>query len=313
MPPELSPALDEFISKHEALLTQLHAQSGAVRWEVSFEEFAGALHRSAAHHFGRAGPAAEEFETHLRGLHLDDIALACALRCGSEQAWKRFVDEYRPILYSSARAIVGAAGEAHARELADSLYAELFGLKSDDTGRTSLLGYFHGRSKLATWLRSILAQRHVDNLRASKRTEQLDDCDTGLTRPAPSAITSSPDPDRDRLLPRLRRAVSLALGNLAASDRLLLSLYYVEDLTLAQIARLRGIHEATASRHLARVAREVRDSVERALAEGLPPQNGKRAEPALSAAEIERCFTYALEDWGLDLQREITEPVGGGT
>ena len=63
MPPELSLALDEFISKHEVLLTRLHAQSGAVRWEVSFEEFAGALHSSASHHFGRAVPAAEEFET----------------------------------------------------------------------------------------------------------------------------------------------------------------------------------------------------------------------------------------------------------
>ena len=64
---------------------------------------------------------------------------------------------------------MGSAGEARARELADSLYAELYGLNGAGGARgRALLDYFHGRSKLATWLRTVLAQRHVDALRAAQ-------------------------------------------------------------------------------------------------------------------------------------------------
>ena len=42
------------------------------------------------------------------------------------------------------------------RELADSLYADLFGLDTRDGERRSLFRYYHGRAKLTTWLRSVL-------------------------------------------------------------------------------------------------------------------------------------------------------------
>src|SRR5579862_6078298 len=99
---------EEFLAEHSALLKSLHAQAGAARWNVSCEEFAAALHRSAAHH-----PEAATGETaanYLAALHLEDLALACALRNASEAAWEHFVSEYRPILSSAARAIVAQGG-----------------------------------------------------------------------------------------------------------------------------------------------------------------------------------------------------------
>ncbi len=43
--------------------------------------------------------------------------------------------------------------DSKAREMADSLYADLYGLReSSDGSRRSLFDYFHGRSKLSTWL-----------------------------------------------------------------------------------------------------------------------------------------------------------------
>src|SRR2546430_9339638 len=41
--------------------------------------------------------------------------------------------------------------------------------------RSSLFNHFHGRSKLSTWLRAVLAQRYVDVLREEKRLESLED------------------------------------------------------------------------------------------------------------------------------------------
>src|SRR5436190_16244756 len=78
--------------------------------------------------------------------------------------------QYRPVLYRAADALDPGGG---AREVADSLYAELYGLQVRGGERRSLLHYFHGRSSLATWLRAVLAQRYVDRIRAGRRFESL--------------------------------------------------------------------------------------------------------------------------------------------
>ena len=79
---------------------------------------------------------------------------------------------------------------------------------------------------------------------------------------------------------------------------LLLSLYYVQELTLAQVARLRGVHEATISRQIDGIRRELRQSVERVLAS---TGSGPGGRAGLSPAEIELCFSYAQDDWAFDL------------
>ncbi len=317
MPPGASTSgFAEFLIAHASLLESLHLRSNAARWTVSYEEFAAALYRSAAHRFGTSdNRQLKRTESYLRALHLEDLALACALRRGSETAWEQFIAEYRPILQAAARAIVGAGGEARARELADSLYAELYGL--DRWGRDqkkSLLDYFHGRSRLTTWLRSVLAQRHVDALRASQRLESLDDqrVTGGVRFERANTPIENVDPDRVRLLPRLVEAISEALAALPAADRLLLSLYYVQRLTLAQIARMRDVHEATASRRLQDIRLEVRQGVESVLARGSAAHDGRPATKGLSPAEIRRCLDYALEDWSFDLTSTLAENAAPG-
>jgi RNA polymerase sigma factor (sigma-70 family) len=189
------------------------------------------------------------------------------------------------------------------------LYAELYGLRGAGGARgRALLDYFHGRSKLATWLRTVLAQRHVDSLRSAKRTESLGEEESlggGKESLRPAARSrvdpreaEAADPDRTRLLPQLRHALAAALAALAPAERLLLSLYYVQELTLARVARLRGVHEATISRQLEGVRRELRQHVERALASA---GSGASGRAGLSRAEIELCFSYALDDWAFDL------------
>lgn len=319
--PELTTAgFAEFLAAHTSLLTRLHAEAGAARWQVSRDEFARALHGSAAHRFGASLPGAAPLAEFFGGLHLSDLALACALRRGSEPAWEEFVAGYRPVLYAAARAIVGPAGEARARELADSLYAELYGLNRAGGGhgagprgadRRPLLDYFHGRSKLSTWLRTVLAQRHVDALRAGQRTDSFDvEPPSPVRAPShPLATAAAGDPDRERLVPRLRQAVATTLAAVPAADRLLLSLYYVQEMTLAQIARVQGVHEATISRQLDRIRRELRSGVEQSLAGGRAAGNGGSVQPGLSPAEVELCFAYAIEDWSFDLGGALS----GGT
>jgi RNA polymerase sigma factor (sigma-70 family) len=232
-------------------------------------------------------------------MHAADLELARQCAAGDPAAWDRFVLEYRPVLYRAADALNPHGG---AREIADSLYAELYGIKDANGERLSLLRYFQGRSSLATWLRAVLAQRYVDRLRTERRLEPLRD-EQEESRPAAdrqvrALETTEPDPERPRYVALIRAALAGALGRLRDRDRLRLACYYVQDLTLAETGRVLTEHEATVSRQLARTRRAIRDDVEREL----------REEAGFTDAQIAECFASVAADPGpLDLM-----PLFGG-
>jgi RNA polymerase sigma factor (sigma-70 family) len=286
-----------------ALVDQLYRRANGSRWQVSIEDFARVLDASAAKAFaprlrlGQAdAPSARELERYLGSLRLEDLALACACAAGHEAAWDHFVREYRPVLYRAADAMDRSGG---ARELADSLYADLFGLQVNPATsgeRRSLFRYFHGRSSLATWLRAVLAQRLVDHTRAGVKTSPLPDEE----RAAPAQ--QAPDPDRGRYLALIHAAFLEALARLDPRDRLRLLYYYAQDLTLAQTGRLLREHEASVSRHLSAARKAIRRDVERRL-----------RDAGLDGDEIARCFEYVTEDVGtLDLDRLLGGASGAG-
>src|SRR5262245_36128980 len=153
-----------------ALAARLYRRAGADRWGVAPEAFTRALAASAASAGGERELGPRDVTRLLESLHLEDMALAVACAEGHEAAWEHFVREFRPVLYRSADAIDPGGG---ARELADSLYADLYGLDERNGQRRSLFAYYHGRSRLATWLRAVLAQRHVDRFRAQRRLDPL--------------------------------------------------------------------------------------------------------------------------------------------
>lgn len=277
----------------QAAVERLHRQAKASRWLLPLAPFADALEQSAQRMFAPHTPDARQLERYLSSLHLEDLALACACAEGNEAAWEHFVREYRPVLYRSADAIDPAGG---ARELADSLYAELFGLNACDGVRRSHFHYFHGRSTLATWLRAVLAQRHVDRIRGGRRLDPLP------ADEAPDAIRSRQEP----VNPRWTRHVDLighvltaAVAQLAPRDRLRLRCYYAEDLTLAQIGATLAEHEATVSRNLARTRRTLRAQVETVL----------RVEHGMGEAEIDECFSAVAQNTG---PLDIAEMLGSG-
>ncbi|HEY7497598.1 MAG TPA: sigma-70 family RNA polymerase sigma factor [Vicinamibacterales bacterium] len=267
------------------LLTRLHRRADAGRWAVPEAAFCAALERSAAKTLAEGARDAARLERYLSALHLDDLALACACAEGNGAAWDHFVLEFRPVLYRAADALAPGGG---ARDLADSIYADLFGLDERDGERRSLLRYFHGRSSLATWLRAVLAQRHVDRIRSERRLEplQTDDADENLS--PPQNAPGGADPDRVRFIALVKLALQRAVARLPDRDRLRLGFYYREDLTLAQAGRLLGEHEATVSRQLARTRRAIRDEVDRYL----------RQEHGFGDAEVARCFECTLDDPG---------------
>lgn len=264
-------------------------------WSLTREQFHAALQRSVAHRFSGAAaePKLKAIESYLETLHAADLALACACSAANPAAWDHFIAHFRLELYRAARAIVGGAGgESGARELADSLYANLYGLRSTEGQRNSLFNYYHGRSKLGTWLHAILAQRHVDEIRCTRKMDSLDEPSGEGEAPREiAAENTQPDPERERYLAMLQAALSTALDALVPRDRLRLAYYYAEELTLAEIGKLSGEHESTVSRQLERTRKDLRRSVEAML----------REEKKLSEAQLRLCYEYAREEWPFDL------------
>ena len=257
--------------------------------------FAEALESSAARAPGGTRQESPDLERYLGALRLEDLALACACAAGDEGAWEHFVLQQRPVLYRAADALDPGGG---ARDLADSLYADLFGLRDRAGERQSLFRYFHGRSSLSTWLRAVLAQRYVDRLRTNRRLEALPEEESSAALPAPG---SPVEPDRDRYLELIQRTLERAVANLTARDRLRLACYYAQDLTLAETGRLLGEHEATCSRQLARTRRAIREDVERQF----------RIDEGLSDAEIAQSFASVTSDAGpLDLRQLLDAGSG---
>ena len=275
-----------------ALTRDLFRRSNGERWGLSVEDFAAALEASVAHGFPSDEPAPGEVLAYAERLQVADLALAQACLLGHGAAWDHFILTHRPVLYRAADALDPSGG---ARELADGLYGDLYGVKKSSDGRP-LFSYFHGRSSLATWLRAVLSQRVVDSMRARARTEGLPDDERHQPATAPAPV----DPDRHRLVPLVDRALRSAIAGLPDKDRLRLRSYHVAGLTLAQIGRITGEHEATVSRHLARTRREVRDAA----------QTWLHRDGGLTPAQVARALELAAEDAGeVDLQQVFDPDV----
>jgi RNA polymerase sigma-70 factor len=217
-------------------------------------------------------------------LHLADLALACACAGGHDAAWEHFVREMRPTLYAAARSI---APPDAARDLADSIYARLLGVDARGERRTSLFDYYHGRARLSTWLRTVLAQRYVDELRQSARTVSLD----AMEMPELASPSAAIDPHASELTTRVQQALDDSIAALDQRDRLRLRMYYGQGLKLAGIGRLTGESEATVSRKLERTRQAIRAGIEQRL----------REEHGMSADAVGECLAGAAGSVALEV------------
>jgi RNA polymerase sigma-70 factor (ECF subfamily) len=258
-----------------ALLEELWRACDAASWGLAREEFDQILlEAGTAWNYGLAEDARatrQQQAVFFRGLRLPDLVLARACAGGNERAWERFIEVYRQPLLRAAIAITG--NETLGRDLADQLYAELYGLTVRDGERRCPLHSYRGRGSLMGWLRTTLAQRHVDHHRRTRHEEPIEEFDAPASDPAPEQPAGE--------LSMLEIAIERALAKREAEDRFLLAAYYLDGQTLKQIAGVLGVHEATVSRKLRRAIEEIRKQVLRNLQRG--GLSRRAAEEALGA------------------------------
>jgi RNA polymerase sigma-70 factor, ECF subfamily len=236
----------------QTLLQELWVTAKAAASELTWDELSTALYAVGAKlNYGlpaTAHPDQAQKVDFLRSLRLEELALATACVLGREVAWQRFLHLYRAPLTQAAVAITGSSTLGH--DLADSLYSELYGLRQVGGERRSPLASYSGRGSLLGWLRTTLAQRHVDHHRQTYREFPLDTLDA----PAPP---SDPMPAAAELTD-LTRAITTTLEGLSGEEGYLLSSYFLDRQPLLQVARVLGVHEATISRRLKRLLTDLR-------------------------------------------------------
>jgi RNA polymerase sigma-70 factor, ECF subfamily len=276
------------------LLAELHAKSGCEKIGLARESFAAILCDVATKYLP-AGASRAEACTFLRTLRIEELALAQACAAGNNSAWELFLTRYREKLYQSALRI--AREHSSARDLADSLYAELYGTTTRDGERISKLASFTGRGSLEGWLRTVLAQEFVNRYRRTKRLVSLDEeSEDGAQFAAPN-----PDPVLSADA-RLESATDAALAALSSEDRMVLAAYYLEGRTLAEIARMLGVHESTISRKVDKLAKSLRKKI---LA-GMMRQGMARRQ-AEEALEVD------VRDLRVDIRRNLAQESPAAT
>ncbi len=248
---------------------ELYARSDAAKFSVSFEEFGRILNEVGARYLP-ADAGVKEISDLLRSLRLDDLALARACAAGNTAAWECFLGRYRQKLYSAARAI--AREEEAARELADSLYTDLYGTRENEDGsRISKLASYTGRGSLEGWLRTVLAQEYVNRYRRERRLVSLDE----------KTAAQPGDPAAPQADQRLEQSIDEALAALSGEERFILSSWFLDGRTLAEIARMCGVHESTISRRAERITAALRKRIVRGLRDR--GMSARQAEEALDA------------------------------
>src|SRR5258708_1792487 len=230
----------------------LHERCGAAAYGMDHEQFAAILRDILSKYSPQASP--EEAAEFCSGLRLEELALARACAAGSERAWQDFINRYRNKLRAMALHITRDG--AHASELADSLFADLYGVNTRDGVRHSKLVFYTARGSLEGWLRTVMAQEFINRYRKQKRVISLDEQEEKGTQ----FIAPNPQP-----LPpshvRLEAATDEALAELSAEDRYVLAAYHLDGRTLAEIARALRLHDSTISRRLDRVTATLRKRI----------------------------------------------------
>lgn len=246
-----------------------------------------------------------EIKEFIDDVRADDLCLIIACERGDESAWEDLVADFDPAVKAAARKISSNAEDAE--DLASSIWAELYGLRQDAEGnKKSKLAYYSGRGSLAGWLRAVVAQLAVDQFRKQSRFVQVEEDrefeklvnEAAANSEHAAAVAADPEEmySERQTAGDVSDSLRAAIAALEDEDRLILKLYYFDDLKLKDIARTFGYHEATASRKLVRVQNEIRRSVERSL----------RTQHGWSDGEVRRYLSETASGLGMSFEKLLT-------
>ncbi len=245
-----------------------------------------------------------EIKDFIDTIRADDLCLIVACERGDETAWSDLVKSFDATVKSAARKF--AKNVEDAEDLAGSIWAELYGLKKDADGKLKTkLSYYSGRGSLAGWLRAVTNQLAIDQFRKDAKFVQIEEAREFENLAQISSekdnnvlvVSKSENPENlfseKQTAKDVSDALKQAVSELEAEDRLILKLYYFDDLKLKDIGSTLGFHEATASRKLVRIQTEIRKAVEKIL----------QTKHGWKQAEVKRHLSETASKLGISFEK----------
>jgi RNA polymerase sigma-70 factor, ECF subfamily len=293
MPKDGVQSIMEFSAGLDSVVAEIYLKSRSEEFGLTRQQFESVLQEIARKYL-----PADAAQNHVRELYAslraEELALARACAAGHEHAWEVFLTRYREKLYDIAGYITKEISAAH--ELADSIYAELYGTTTRDGQRMSKLASYTGRGSLDGWLRTVIAQEHINRYRRQRRLVSLDE----ETEDGFQFATPNPEP-AIAVDPRVEAATDEVLVALPPEDRYVLASYFLDERTLAEIARTLGVHESTISRKVDKLAKSLRKQILAAL--------GRRG---MSRRQAQEALEVDVRDLRVNIRSRLAQEKGGG-
>lgn len=301
MPVRRSTEIEKIITEAAGRLLSRATDAHALTSDLIAPRLLAAVEKYLLRHEPNALPG--DIAKFIDEIQADDLCLIVACERGDETAWNDLVERFSTTVRSAARS--ATSNEDAAEDLAQSIWAELYGLRTRKDGKpSSKLAYYSGRGSLAGWLRAVVAQLAVDSYRKQSRLVQTED-DVDFDRLAhetplgelQTAVTATGHNPEQVISNRfaeadMQNALQTAISELSAEDRLLVKLYYFDNLRLHEAGKVLGVHEATASRRLTKVHAQLRKRVGDILI----------SEKGWTKAETERSFSDVAQHLDTDLE-----------
>ena len=144
---------------------------------------------------------------------------------GNTNAFSILVDRYKDLVYSLALKMVKNREEAE--EVAQDTFIKVF--KS--------LSQFNGDSKFSTWIYKVTYNTCLDRLKKHKREQQvvsIDEFNTNQIKSIDNTLDKMENEEREK-------AIQDCIQLLPADDAFLLTLFYFEEQSLEEIAKVIGL------------------------------------------------------------------------
>jgi RNA polymerase sigma-70 factor, ECF subfamily len=183
---------------------------------------------------------------------LSDRELLRRAQQGDAAAFAVLIRRHDRYLYRVARSIL--ANDHEAEDVVQETFLRAF----------NGLGDFRGLATLRTWLTRIALNEAIRLRRQHRSTVDLVSLPAvraGNPMQADGFLAASPDPERAAARSQIRRVLERAIDGLPASFRVVLVLRDVEEMSVAQTAKLLGIREETVKTRLHRARRMLRETL----------------------------------------------------
>lgn len=144
---------------------------------------------------------------------------------GDVHAFEEIVISYQDMVYTLAFRILKNREEAE--EIAQDVFIKIY----------QSLSKFNQKSKLSTWIYRITYNAAINRFRSSKRQPTTNEIDSSFDL----VSDSTPDALLQLNIEEKKQFVVKAIQKLGETDRIIITLYYYEELSVTEISEIVGI------------------------------------------------------------------------